>query len=384
VIRFAVAAGCVGLASVAAAQPLRLRADALAQVQSPAGLLVLEAGDRSRPWLDAEALVWTGGDEDGGDGDAVIVAVEMRAKQRRAALRLGRQVVVAGALPATHLDGVAGRARLPYRFDLEAFGGIPVVPRFAMSDWDWVAGGRASRAIGAARLGLAWMQRRDRGALHTHELAGDGTLVVRGVDVAAGAAWDAIGGGLAEARLSAAKRRRSVRVELFATHRSPAHLIPATSLFSVLGDVPSRIGGTDVRWRAAPRLDVGVTAGVRIADGETDEDLTGRARLRLDEAGHGVLGIELRRQGAPDGGWTGVRGTARIPLPAHLVAMTEVELVRPDGSGDRGTLWPWALAAITRRASTWEIAGAIEASASPQYRSRVDVLVRVTRAWGRR
>src|ERR1700691_728327 len=42
------------------ADPLRLRADAIADTSSPAGLVVLQGEDRVRPWIDAEALVWAG------------------------------------------------------------------------------------------------------------------------------------------------------------------------------------------------------------------------------------------------------------------------------------------------------------------------------------
>ncbi len=139
---------------------------------------------------------------------------------------------------------------------------------------------------------MAWVERREHGALHTHELAADAAALLGRVDVAVSGAWDLIGHGLAEARLSAARRRRAVRVEVFATHRSAAHLLPATSLFSVLGDVPSRLADVDARWRAAPRLDLGGSAGVRVLDGDAAEDLTARATLRLDDRVDGAIGLD--------------------------------------------------------------------------------------------
>ena len=50
-----------GAVSTAAADPLRLRADALATTASPAGLLVLEADGTLRPGMSAEAVVWIAG-----------------------------------------------------------------------------------------------------------------------------------------------------------------------------------------------------------------------------------------------------------------------------------------------------------------------------------
>ena len=55
--------GAIGPASVARADPLRLRADALAETQgtpAPAGLIVLQGEDARRPWIAAETLVWAG------------------------------------------------------------------------------------------------------------------------------------------------------------------------------------------------------------------------------------------------------------------------------------------------------------------------------------
>jgi hypothetical protein len=374
-------ASILAAAAPASADPLRLRGDALAAAQAPAGLLVLEAGDQARPWLDAEAVVWTGVSDDA-EADALIVVVDLRDPGKRGSVRIGRHVVVIGALRPLHLDGASARARLPFLLEAEAFAGLPVAPRLGPRPWDWAVGGRVARPIGKdARLGLAWIERRDRGALHTHELAGDGAWQVRGIDLAVGGAWDLISSGLAEARLSAAKRRRSVRYELFGTHRSPSHLLPATSLFSVLGDVPARIAGLDVRWRAAPRLDVGGNAGARVAGGDVREDLAVRTVLRLDDKGDGALGLELRRQGQIDGGWSGVRGFGRLPVASRWTAIAEVELAIPDEPHGRGAAWPWALAAISWRPADWELAGAVEASASPEFRRRVDLLFRLTRRW---
>jgi hypothetical protein len=381
----ALAIAAVMLAALPArAEPLRLRGDALATAQAPAGLLVLDARDTSRPWLDADAVVWAGLSSDAdadADADALIMRVELRDPRERGALRIGRHLVIAGGLRPLHVDGVSARGRLPRRIDVETFGGLPVTPGVGPRAWDWVIGARAVRPFGAARAGLAWVQRRDHGALHTHELALDASWTRGAYDVATTAAWDLIGDGLAEARVSAIRRRRGVRLEVFGAHRSAAHLLPATSLFSVLGDVPARLAGADVRWRAAPRLDVGGSAGVRVIDGDAREDVAARATLRLDDRGDGAIGLELRRQGAVGGGWTGARAFGRLPLGARWSASTELELAAPDRDTGRGVVWPWGLIAVAHRRGAWEAAGAIEASATPEHRSRVDALVRVTRRW---
>jgi hypothetical protein len=147
----------------------------------------------------------------------------------------------------------------------------------------------------------------------------------------------------------------------------------------VLGDVPAEHVGTRIGWRAAPRLDLDLDVGARYAGDMVGADASARATLRLDDTGRGALSLELRREGA-GGGWTGARGAARVPLGMGLTASSELELARPDDAA-RGGWWPWALAALGWRTGAWDAALAIEASASPEYRHRVDALVRVGRRW---
>jgi hypothetical protein len=370
----------VATPAVAHAQ-LRLRGDALASTASPTGLLVLQGSDTLRPWLSAEALVWTGaGDDD--EADALAIAVWLHDPRGRASLRLGRQVMVVGALRPVHADGAVAQVRLPWRATLEAFGGLPVVPRFGPRAYDWLVGARVGQTLGPVRLGVAWMQRRDHGALDDHELALDTALTPDGPwDAALATAYDLIDPGLAELRLSTAWRRGAWRVELFGSQVSPSRLLPATSLFSVLGDVPAGRAGLSVRWRAAPRLDVWLGGGGTRLDDDVGLDASVRAQLRLDERGDGVLGVELRREGAPDGGWTGARATFRQGLGAGFGLASELELVRPDHQ-EHGTLWPWGLVAATWTSTGgWQLAGALEASASPSDVYRVDAMARLSRRW---
>jgi hypothetical protein len=392
IVRAALVVMVLAVAAPAAAQPLRLRGDALAGTAAPVGLLTLEGDGEATSWLDAEVSVWLGsaagfdgrtGDPPGGaDGDALIIALRGRSADGRAEARLGRLVVTAGALRPLHLDGTAGRLRLPHRFDVEAFAGIPVVPGMTSRTWDWAAGGRVARRLGDwGGAGVALLERRDAGRLAVRELGADASLAIGRADLAARLAHDLIGDGLASANLTLAARRGPLRGELFASHRSPSHLIPATSLFSVLGDVPSRGGGGRVSWRAAPRLDVLAEGGVRVVDGELGEDVTARATLRLDERGRGALIGELQRTGAAEGGWTGARVALRVPVAAAWTAAGEIEVVRPDEPGDRGTVWPWGLASLGWRRGLWDAAVAVEAGASPEHLRRVDGLIRVGRRW---
>jgi hypothetical protein len=377
------------IAGTAHADPLRLRADALSSTRSPAGLLVLEAEGMPRAGWSAEALVWMAGSrelDDTASGDVLVIAVRGRTASGRASGQVGRFVSTLGALRTTHVDGAGARVRLPKRFDVEAVAGVPVLPGLATArSWDWYVAGRASRRLGEwGSAGLAYGQRRDAGQLASEELGADAGFVLgKRSDLGVRVAYDLAHGGLAEVAATTSYRRKSVRADAYAIHRDASHLLPATSLFSVIGDVPSQRGGLLVTWRAAPRLDLIADAGARYVD-MLGPELVGRARLRLDDRGTSLLSGEIRRSGVGDDEWTGLRGAARIALPRSLVASTELELVIPDMDRGRGRVWPWALGALAWERGAWQAAIAIEASSSPEYTSRVDVLGQLARRWSTR
>jgi len=381
--------GLLGLLGRAAgADPLRLRADALATTASPAGLLVLDGSAAAEPGLSAEAVVWVAGNAalDGGSrGDVLVIALDAHSRDGTRAARLGRFVAVMGALRPVHVDGGSLRLRLPQRFDVELAAGVPVLPGLATSrSWDWLVGGRVARRFGDwGSAGIAYQQRRDDGQLATEELGVDaGAALGRRDDIGARLAYDLVNPGIAEIGLTASHRGKTWRTEVYARHLAASHLLPATSLFSVLGDVPAQRAGAVVTWTAAPRLDLTADAGARRVDTDIDVELALRARLKLDARGAGALSAELRRSGSGMDAWTGARCAGRLALPHALAVSTELELVRPDEARGRGTLWPWALAAINWDRGDWQSAVAVEASASPEYRSRVDALFQLSRRWG--
>lgn len=374
-----------GVATTASAEPLRLRADALAQAQAPVGLLALQAHGDASDWLSAEALVWTAGDDGDVDGDALVIVARLRDPGGRGELRLGRFVQTTGALRPLHVDGVSGLARLPWqRIRVEAFGGVPVEPAFSADAYDWAAGARLSRAIGrSGSVGVAYLQRRESGDLADEEVGVDAAAALRPwLDASGRLAYDRIDPGISEARAAIGTRRGAWRGELYGLSRSPSRMMPATSLFSVLGDVPSRLIGSSVRWRAAPRLDVDGGLGIRFIDGDTGPSGSIGTTLRLDDRGAGALSLQLRRETAPDGDWTGARAAARVPIASGWTAAAEAELAIADDPRDRGRVWPWMLAALRWiPAPSWEVAAAVEASADPATEMRVDVLARLSRAW---
>jgi hypothetical protein len=389
------------VAGSARAEPLVLRADAFASTAAPAGLLALAADGDAGPGLSAEAVVWTGRTS-ADHGDVLVMALHARTRDGRLSGTLGRFVATLGALRPVQIDGARTRARLPYAIDAEAYAGIPVMPGTSRT-WDWVTGGRIARRIGDwGSLGAAYMQQRDDGQLAFEEVGVDaGAALGKHDDLAGKLAYDVANPGLGQATITASDRRGAWRRELYATYLAGSHMLPATSLFTVLGDVPAVRIGTTWTWRAAPRLDVFADLALRRSDGDPIDGpatrsprttgevgevlapaLVVHATLRLDDRGASALAGELRRDGGGDAGWTGARASLRLALPRAFVASSEVELVVPDRDRDLGRVWPWALAALSRTWGPWHAAVAVEAQASPEDRARIDVLAQLGRAWG--
>jgi hypothetical protein len=358
-----------GLVSRAKADPLRLRGDALAETQgssSPTGLIVLQGEDAPRSWVGVEGLVWGGARSSTITGDVLVLAVRLREPHGYAEAQAGRFVLATGAIHPVQIDGAHVLARAPWGSIVETFGGLPVVPRFGMRSYDWLAGGRVAQTVAkVATLGFSYVQRREDGEISNEELGADfAAAPARWLDVAAFGAYDVTSPGLAEARASAAVRWSDWRVELFGSQMSPGRLLPATSLFSVLGDVASQTVGATVRWRAAPRLDLLASgAGQDVAGGAGGNGWL-RATLRLDDRGAG-------------------RAIAAVPLGKGFRYSSEVEIVVPDHPDGRGAAWPWGLSALSWRCRNgWEVAGALEASSTPLHRYEADALLRLTYALG--
>lgn len=390
----------------AAGAQYRLRADAYYTASdSSNGMLVLSGESHKPTWLDADAVVWLGtGDH---VGDVMVASIRAKEPHGFGEVRVGRFLETAGGLRPVHLDGADVVARAPWGTSVEAFGGAPAVASFQTKEYDWAAGGRLAQRVGKyGTVGVSYLQLRDAGKLNFEELGVDAAVQpARWLDAAFMGTVDLISVDLADARVSLATRFSKLRLELFAVRRAPSHLLPATSLFSALGDVAAQRAGGSLLFRAAPRLDILAQGMVeQITGAESPDDVQNKAdpvpaqiggealirtTLRLDDKGEGALFLEVRRQtapswpGVPSASWTGVRGTARVPINRFFTASTELELVKPDDPRGRGDLWPWALVALKFRPEPhWEAAGAFEAGASPTAVSQLSGIFRVSYVWG--
>jgi hypothetical protein len=374
-------------AAPAHADSYRLRADAFLfseskpQQQGAPGFIQLTGEDKLNRWVDAETVVWAG---KGGNADALVAVVRVHDPKNWVQLRIGRQILSAGAIRPLHIDGIDAHLRLPTRTTLEAFTGIPVVPQFAYPKADWALGGRVAQPIGRyTTAGISYLQKRDRGRLDQEEIGADfASTPASWFNFSSQASYDLLNPGLTEVRASLSGRFGALRPEIYAAHRSPSRLIPATSLFSALGDIPSDTFGATLMWRMCPRLDLLPMMSGRILDGNVGVDATVRTTLRLDDRGAGALMLDLRRQGAGIDPWTGARVAARVPLPRTIFVASELELVVPDNPNGRGEAWPWALVGVGFRPGRFEIASAIEMASTPRSKFELNAMMRASMSWG--
>jgi hypothetical protein len=388
-IAITVAAAGATLAPSAQSEPLRLRADALVQSRTPApvGLLVLRGEDKLRPWIDAEAVTWMGvTDQPGATGDVLSLSVRMRDAKTGSEVRAGRMLVSMGAVRPLQIDGARGMLRVFDGTTIESFGGFPVVRRFDYRAFEWAGGGRVGQSLGdQAAFGASYLHRRSDGRPADEEAGADlGYTPSRNFTFAGRTAFDLVTRGPTDALASMSVQNETLRTELFTTHRSPGRLLPSTSLFSVLGDYAATSFGLTQRWRAFPRLELLGTGSGQIQGVETGYQATARTSLALDDEWAGTLGLEARRVDFGRGRWSGARALVSVPLRWGLRAATELELVVPDDSRNRGDVWPWALGSIGWRSTTgWEAAAGVEGSSGPENRSEVHALARLSYAFER-
>lgn len=281
-----------------------------------------------------------------------------------------------------HIDGLRATGRiLATGTTVEVFSGAPVVMRFGARPYDVAWGGRISQiAFGTLSVGVSYLQRHVGASVLDREVGPDMTFApTEWLDFAGRAAYDVVSSRPTDALASLALKTGPLRSEAFVTHRSAGRLLPATSLFSVLGDIPSTTSGLSLRLHAAPRLDLWATGAALVQGDELGGYATGRASLALDDAHDGSVGFEVRRQYFGTARWSGARVFTRVPVSRSLAATAEVEVVVPDKPVGTSKVWPWALLAVAYRITpSWDLAGAVEALRTRDDRTEVHGLVRAT------
>jgi hypothetical protein len=354
--------------------------DLLLQARPVEGLVILHSGYRNSPFVDADALVFMDASQTSTTADVLSVSVGLREPHGYGQMRLGRFMLSSGAIRPVQIDGVSTLARAPSGSTLEMFAGLPVVPSFGARPFDWLAGSRIAQQLDErVTWGVSYLQRRDAGMLASEELGSDLSMQpLAWLGIHAIGAWDLLTQSLAEARLSSFCSNDATQLELFASRRVAARLLPATSLFSVISDAPSSEAGANLNWRAFPRLDLGSTLALEGLDSAWGYRAAVRSTLRFSDTDRGSLTLEAMRHDLNDAGFSGAALRVDLPVTELLRPHASVELAAADHPHGRGALWPWArVGASYMFASDWLVAAALGFRATPQYRSDLSALVRI-------
>jgi hypothetical protein len=345
------------------------------------GLLVLQSGLSNSQWVQADALVFLAGSLNDVSGDALVASLAIREPHGYGHARLGRFIMSTGAVRPVQIDGLSLLARAPIGSSLELFAGAPVVPEFGPRAFDWLLGARVGQQLVEQRatLGVSYVHRRDAGQVADDELGADlAWQTFDWLSLTALGAWDLTARGLAEARFAAIAHDDRDQLEIYFAQRVPSRLLPATSLFSVIGRAASRQAGAAASIRAFPRLELGSNAELTGLDDLLGYSIGLRSTLYFSDADSGRLSLEGTRRELGREGLTGGALQLWLPITIALRGHASFELVAVDEPEQRGHLWPWLRVGASYLLDPhWTVAAAVGVKGTPQYRYESYGLFRV-------
>ena len=241
-------------------------------------------------------------------GDLDLAFAEGTLLRRKIALRLGRQLLIAGAGRNLGFDGLSITVR-PIRWaGVSAQAGVPVTPRFAVSRGDALVAGRAFvKPSFDAEAGVSALQVLDHGEIARRDLAFDARLVPAHALplVLTGFALFS----LPERRLgegqAAATWQLDRRVQITGDYRrtAPDLFLPRNSIFSVFSQEHHDEVGGFLYLRPQTRLRLQGDYHVIVDADGTGHDGSGKLTGTFGPDGRDTAGVEARRLALPHSGY---------------------------------------------------------------------------------
>lgn len=185
-------------------------------------------------------------------GDVDLAFVEGTLIKRHVTFRLGRQLMTGGAVRAMSMDGLSSEVRIWRGLGVSGFGGVPVLPRFAVGRGDALAGTRVFwRQSIDTEIGASFVHLQDRGIAGRQDLGIDARYVPhRNWFFNGSAIWSLLEHRLAEGEIGA-RWQPLLSVQLLAMYRrtAPDLFISRASIFSVFAEERRDEAGGGAFWK---------------------------------------------------------------------------------------------------------------------------------------
>jgi hypothetical protein len=263
-----------------------------------------------------------------GMGDLDVAFVEAKALHRRIAVRLGRQLLVAGAGRNLAFDGLSLTVR-PLRWaGVSAQAGVPVTPRFAADRGDALIAGRAFvKPAFDGEAGVSFLQVLDNGEIARRDLAFDARLVPLSrlpLALSGFALFSLPDRRLGEGNVTATWQLGR-RLEVSGDYRrtAPDLFLPRNSIFSVFSQETRDEAGGYAYVKISPRLRMQGDYHVIVDATGTGYDGSAKLTGAYGPEGRDTLGVESRRLALPTTGYTLARAFTVVRVAPLLTATAD-------------------------------------------------------------
>lgn len=317
-------------------------------------------------------------------GDVDSLFVEGRLLKRHLLLRVGRQLATGGAMRATQLDGIAADALIASGIGFQGWAGVPVQPRFAQADGDFIGGGRLFwRQAFDSELGASYVYALRKGYVARNDVALDGSWTpIRPVTVSGLAQWSLEESRLQEARVQGLWQiNKQVQLVGDIQRTAPDLFIDRSSIFAVFSEEFRNEAGAEVVYR--PLQALSLEADYHWLNVEAGHGYRTGARATYRTPYGGSYGAELRLLDEPDNGYTlarvfGIRKLRQdITVTVDLDAYWLKQDINGTGHSFVGTVTGgWAFL------PAWEAMLAGSLGTTPYFERRAELIARVVYRFG--
>ena len=229
------------------------------------------------------------------DGDLQLAYVEARVA-RRLRVRVGRQLLTAGATRLLPMDGIHLEAEIALGIGAAAYVGVPVKRRFVAQRGELVTGGRVFwRYDFDTEVGASFLYMLNKGRVARQDLGIDGRWAPwRDLIFSASAVLNTVEMRLAEADLHATWRPfKQLEVAADYRHLAPDLFLPARSLYSVFSEESRNEVGALASWRPWSEFSATVDYHFLFDEAFTGHRATARLELFLGAGRADVVGTEI-------------------------------------------------------------------------------------------